>query len=348
MCGITGFIGRTKNKSISNKLITNLFEQSESRGKDASGFWAVEQEPEGSVLYYKEPIRSKKFIKKSFWLNFLKLNVNLCIAHARGASLGVGEPFYNENNHPFISPNALTAVIHNGRIDEEEYEELQKIYEVKTQCDSEMLLRIFLNSENSKKAIKDVFSFITKGHMACAIAKKENEENFLWLFRNKHRPLWCADVRDELGQIFFFSEFNIWLKAIEKTNMSFYSKIIEVPTEEIWEFKEKNNIIELNKTKVIEEKKEEKEFISYHKIKKENKYKKILSNLDENDQIIEKNIIKAKSKKILEIDEKCNDIINKIKNIKDYAKEDNANIIDKELTNAGELLKKVMHIVLKD
>jgi hypothetical protein len=61
----------------------------------------------------------------------------------------------------------------------------------------------------------------------------------LWLFRNKYRSLWLADLRKTLGQVFFFSVPQIWRDAIENCpEISPYVtggvKLIELPTEEIW------------------------------------------------------------------------------------------------------------------
>lgn len=134
---------------------------------------------------------------------------------------------------------------------------MKKKYHVNSQCDSEILLRIFEQAKHqySEKflneyigilperermaGIKDIFSYVTQGHMAVAIGEwKNNNGRNLWLFRNEHRPLWIADARNNLGQIFFFSDPSIWKSAAnaigDKSIIN--SKIIEVIDHEIWHF----------------------------------------------------------------------------------------------------------------
>jgi hypothetical protein len=182
------------------------------------------------------------------------------LCHARGASTGVGAPSVNKNNHPFLSPNKMTALIHNGRIPDSEYDTLTKKYETHSHCDSEIILRIFEAREKQTKdddlsvfdngdeqisdrlrGLRNVWSNVVKGHMAVAIAERIDVTNRrLWLFRNTHRPLWLIDLRKYMGQIFFCSTPEIWRNAFNKTNLASQYlkgkkiKMIELPTEEIW------------------------------------------------------------------------------------------------------------------
>ena len=264
MCGIAGFIGRSKNNKLSFELLSELFERLDSRGIDASGYWLSESGDNGSVYTHKQPGRSSEFVNSDIWKSNKNVEVNLALVHARGASRGSGNPLVNKNNHPFLSEKSNIALIHNGRIDE--YDSLKKKYHVNSQCDSEILLRIFEQAKHqySEKflneyigilperermaGIKDIFSYVTQGHMAVAIGEwKNNNGRNLWLFRNEHRPLWIADARNNLGQIFFFSDPLIWKSAVnvigDKSIIN--SKIIEVIDHEIWHFSldsEKQNI----------------------------------------------------------------------------------------------------------
>lgn len=264
MCGIAGFIGRSKNNKLSFELLSELFERLDSRGIDASGYWLAESGDNGSVYTHKQPGRSSEFVNSDIWKSNKNVEVNLALVHARGASRGSGNPLVNKNNHPFLSEKSNIALIHNGRIDE--YDSLKKKYHVNSQCDSEILLRIFEQAKHqySEKflneyigilperermaGIKDIFSYVTQGHMAVAIGEwKNNNGRNLWLFRNEHRPLWIADARNNLGQIFFFSDPLIWKSAVnvigDKSIIN--SKIIEVIDHEIWHFSldsEKQNI----------------------------------------------------------------------------------------------------------
>ena len=253
MCGIAGFIGESRDTGLSFRVLTALFEKAESRGLDASGFWMSECGSEGKVTHHKQPGRSSEYVRSKYWLSTASLKTNLAIVHARGASRGSGSPTVNKNNHPFVSETGNIALVHNGRIEPSEYEALVQKYKVKSECDSEILLRIFESSsvysdefldsyvgdcEHRRRiaGIKDIFSLINEGHMAVAIAEwlKDGERN-LWLFRNEHRPLWVADARAELGQTFFFSEPSMWRHAVSACGSELKRcKITEVPEYELW------------------------------------------------------------------------------------------------------------------
>lgn len=292
MCGLSGFIGKSKNPSISYQLITYLFERSEIRGIDAAGYWGVETGRMGKVVYYKEALRSSIFTRKENWTKLRDYNLNLLLVHARGASKGVGEPCINHNNHPFTSFDKSLALIHNGKIDDNEYNTLSLRYEVQSRCDSELILRIIESEEHCDSGfsarlngIKNVFNLINEGHMAVVLG--EREKRSIWAFRNRFRPLWLVDVRDCLGQIFFVSDPAIWHYAAKKVNYFKNQKIVDIPPEEVW-------YIELNDNDFPE-------FIKKYKIKKSKPYfiesdynynliKKsrnfdIITDLDDNDNI---------------------------------------------------------------
>lgn len=257
MCGIAGYIGKSKRPDVSFHLITKLFEKIETRGQDASGFWGT-QSGDGKVLYHKEPGRSTNFVKKDVWKDVQKLNPNLLMVHARGASYGVGLPSINKNNHPFVSEDLNTGLIHNGRIPDYVYDSLNKKYECLSSCDSEILLRIFMSASSYKSedievefseepdiatklmGIRDIWSTVARGHMAVGIGERLKDRRRLWLFRNQYRSLWLVDLRELLGQVFFVSTKAIWDDAIKECNpaKSLLSKhkvkLVELPTEEVW------------------------------------------------------------------------------------------------------------------
>lgn len=256
MCGISGYIGESKKPILTYQIITKLFEKSEIRGDDAAGYWGTKPGVNGNVLYHKEPVKSSEFVKKDMWNAVLQHNPNLLLVHARGASKGFGEPANNQNNHPFTNSNKSVGLIHNGRIDDSEYYPLKQKYKTTSQCDSEILLRIFESGELYPKnelfetfgaierpeglaGIRDIFSLINEGHMAVAIGERaDNGDRFLWLFRNDFRPIWIVDMRDQLGQVFFVSEPQIWDDAMRDCSgakgITRSQKLIELPAEEVW------------------------------------------------------------------------------------------------------------------
>jgi len=327
MCGITGYIGRSKNEKLTYKLLTRLFENSESRGIDAAGFWATECGINGSVVYHKEPIRASKFVKGVFWNEFSGISSDLVIAHARGASKGVGEPFFNENNHPFTSTNKSIALAHNGRIEDNEYYEIRNSYEVKTACDSEILLRIFEASilenfdkeEKELNSIKEIFGLVNEGHMAAAIGKRgDSGERSLWLFRNEYRPLWISDLRDELGQIFFFSEPSIWEESCRECSSNLISrcyKLIEISPQEIWQIRLFDRDIKVSKYRAEKtDEIETRKIAKYYTVPQDEPHFNVITKLDENDQIIKEEFINLWSEiDPNEVEEVVNNIVKKTK-----------------------------------
>lgn len=259
MCGICGFIGLSKKPKATFEIITNLFDYTEIRGTDASGIWATEIGEEGKVLYHKEPIRSGQFIHKEFWAKVGKFKINLLLAHARATSKGNGHARFNNNNHPFVSLDKRIGMVHNGSIDESG--DLAKKYQCLSDTDSEIILRIFEKGIDSSDpeylkadikevpewianrltGIKDIYGSIQRGAMAVAIGEREKSQRNLFLFRNEKRPLWMADLREGLGQVFFFSSPEIWYRAICECSAATKAilkdqKIIEIPSEEVWVF----------------------------------------------------------------------------------------------------------------
>lgn len=365
MCGLAGFIGRSKNPTVSYQLITRLFEKSDSRGIDAAGFWGTETGINGKVLYHKEPGRSSVFIKKEVWRKNSKFDFDLLFTHARGASKGVGLPCDNLNNHPFTSFDKSVGLIHNGRIDQNEYQLLKNKYELKSTCDSELILRIIEAAEyyETQKdldqrllGIRDVFNFINEGHMAVALGERfENGDRAIWLFRNKHRPLWIIDVRDLLGQIFFVSDPLIWKSAVKDCALDkfvFHSqKLVELPTEEIWHTKisSTNTTPEILQKFAVKKQKPISIISDFQKIVsvKKNRNFELVTGLDEDDHVNGNSAISS-----VDFHKKCNKIIYLINDIKknvvsrkDICDEDYRNMmnfIDTEIQKLEEFKKETL------
>jgi hypothetical protein len=341
ICGLAGFIGESKKPNISFHILSKLFEKSEVRGVDASGFYGTEKGSNGVVVFHKEPTRAREFVKKDVWRNLTKYNLNMLLCHARGASKGVGEPSTNINNHPFVSNDKSLVLIHNGRVDECEYQPLKQKYSVKSNCDSEILLRIIENPQvvddydilypsEIISGIKDVYSLINEGHMAVAVGKRGlNGERWLLLFRNAHRPLWVIDTRESLGQIFFISEPTIWEESIKESGsikgFTKSNKLIEIPENQIWCFR------------VDEDSPNAKSFVKFdvqkgesqpwendgHKceIVKGDSLCNFITELDENEQLQKKEPILNTDLRLDALDRKCDQIIDVVNNIRQYAEQ---------------------------
>jgi glucosamine 6-phosphate synthetase-like amidotransferase/phosphosugar isomerase protein len=122
MCGIAGFIGTSTNPDISHKIITKVFEELESRGRDAAGFWGCGEDQR--VVYQKQPIRSSQMVHQQEWKKLKEFRPNLLLTHARGASQGT--PQINKNNHPFTTTDYRVGMVHNGKVPNGQYECLTK------------------------------------------------------------------------------------------------------------------------------------------------------------------------------------------------------------------------------
>jgi glucosamine 6-phosphate synthetase-like amidotransferase/phosphosugar isomerase protein len=252
MCGIAGFIGLSKKPKATYEIMTNLFDFLEFRGTDASGIWATEAGKNGKVYYHKEPIKSSQFVQKDFWKKTRRSKLNLLLAHARSTSKGGGHASNNGNNHPFVSLDKRIGMVHNGTIEEATF--LSKKYQCISETDSEVILRIFEKGMEDKLelddiperishrlgGIKDVWATITEGAMAVALGEREDDsQRNLFLFRNDQRPLWLADLRVGLGQVFFFSSPDIWYRAMGACSQGVKSvvkdqKLVEIPPDEVW------------------------------------------------------------------------------------------------------------------
>ena len=256
MCGIGGYIGRSNDPELSFEIITEVFDGLEVRGTDAAGFWGTEAGEDGKITFHKEPGKSSDFVKQQVWHRGAELDLDMLIVHARGASIGAGHASTNANNHPFTSTDKTIGLVHNGRIPESEYSPLANLYEVKSKCDSEILLRIFEHGAEKDglehfdhaeavishrlAGVRNIWSHVIRGHMAVGIGERLNHgHRRMWLFRNKFRSLWLIDLRKYLGQVFICSTPEIWHDAIKRCKLASpllkkKIKMIELPTEEVW------------------------------------------------------------------------------------------------------------------
>lgn len=307
MCGIFGAIGRSKDPKATYELLNSLYLKTEHRGTDATGFYAC-YPGDGEVIYDKEPLKASEYVKqRDIWNSVFKqsADVDLIINHCRQTSQGGGPERINKNNHPHWSDDRKVAMVHNGKIPE--FNALKSKYDVNSECDSEILLRMFESARLIVKdrekelkeefptltpflaervtGLKEIFSRVNYGAMAVAIAERgDDNSRYLWLFRDDERPLHVVDMRSTLGQIFYCSTAEIWRNAIEatpavKNYVPQDQVIIEFPSLQIWllgldpskEDEEKWNIrkFKITKTKYIDwqEKDDEDDKITFKRAK---------------------------------------------------------------------------------
>lgn len=220
MCGLVGFIGQSSDQKISEKLTTALFRHTEVRGTDASGFYCVGDFADKNILYHKKPVKSSIYVEQQEYKNLWKNQLTAGMFHCRAASVGVGVPLFNENNHPFVSYDNKKALMHNGLICKNDYDNLKEFYDVETACDSEILLRILEQEEDIFDKLKIFYENTENSAYAAAFLDVDNTYRNLHLFRNEQRPLYLLDVTHEINQVFFFSTLDILFAALQEINFS--------------------------------------------------------------------------------------------------------------------------------
>lgn len=322
MCGILGFIGKSVNPKASFELANALLVKTEVRGEHATGFYACEAGGEGDIFFDKEPVKSSFYVNRDIWSKGLgECDFDLLVAHCRYSSTGVGTEKFNKNNHPHISSDKRTALIHNGRVPE--YQVLKTRYDMSSDCDSELLLRI-LESIDEKTSLstegiiqkdpssqlelplacrlhglKEVFARINYGAMAVAVADRADDGGrYLWLFRDdSDRPIHVIDLRKTLGQVVFCSTTDIWKSALDicpqiNSYINPDQCIIEFPSYQAWliGFDAKGKWIlrkyRINKTKMYESKQGESDDIKFTRKKGVAAPAKVISRLAENEELI--------------------------------------------------------------
>ncbi|OFX56505.1 MAG: hypothetical protein A2046_14175 [Bacteroidetes bacterium GWA2_30_7] len=271
MCGIFGLVFHNpKNFHVkSKKLINSLFIESESRGKEASGFCFIN---ETNIFIGKTSNPSNILIKnqdyKDCFNNFIKTNSSFytCFGHARLVTHGY-EHFY-ENNQPVIFKNYI--LVHNGIV--VNYNELWKKYFPdlipKTNLDTEIIPALydyFLSKSNDyRKAISEVFS-ITEGVINITLFNTKEQSiilttnnGSLYYFTNSEYFIWASEysiIKNSLSknkipfknnEIIKIQNSEIIKKNIE-SNINFCSQeIIQIDFDEKLKLKYINTSLEYN------------------------------------------------------------------------------------------------------
>lgn len=222
MCGIMGFVGKSKDPRRTYELATRLFKETQQRGRDASGFFSVKEN--GTRAFDKTNVPSSRFVDRRSWKNHCGDSVAL-IAHTRATTQG--PEIHNVNNHPHVTHDANLAIVHNGMISRD-YEIIKK-ENLSTigQCDSEVILRViekYKGYNDTQHGIKKAFDIVCGSgcwsSMACLALSKERGDYKLYAFRNSTNPIFVVDLRNELGQLFFCSTEYIWNNAIRTMSNS--------------------------------------------------------------------------------------------------------------------------------
>lgn len=193
MCGIAGYIGV---KPINKDVIHSMLEGIESRGGHSWGYAT-------SDTFFKQIGKVPSFQKDLNFETRLPKDCNLVIMHSRWATHGQASDIACA--HPFVS--ARWAIVHNGIID-------NRHNSMKTQCDSEAILKILIECNDIKKVAEQL-----RGMFRVAIIDKELKRLHII---NDHSPIWMG--RTNLTNFYFASESKhlpkfCWIKEAEQMSI---------------------------------------------------------------------------------------------------------------------------------
>jgi len=204
MCGICGIIAEPREEYQSRiyNLMTQLLLETEVRGKHATGWASMDYD--GRLGFHKEPVSANEFVAGDNWVGLSYLSLPpFFVGHCRYATNG--NPKENKNNHPFVSTDGSLALVHNGVIrGHKRLAEAENI-KLKTNCDSEIVLRVIEKAKDSAEGIRNTFDKVflaTHRDGACALI--DTKQNSVYLFRNTMRPLNMIRI-PELGNALVFA-----------------------------------------------------------------------------------------------------------------------------------------------
>lgn len=214
MCGIIGCVGTPseKDKHLSFNILTNLIRETQRRGRHATGYFDVSIDKE--IRTHKAPLKADEYIHTDEWKQICTGSRAL-IGHTRFTTQGPQS--ININNHPHISPCGNVGLVHNGVV--YLYDQYKTKYDLISDCDSEIILKMILGENTVIDGINKVFKLLGPGgDFACELINHDpiTKKTDFYFFRDDGRPGKLIDARQVCGQIFICSEDNIWKDAVTK------------------------------------------------------------------------------------------------------------------------------------
>lgn len=232
MCGIAGFffVGESIKQKERNKdifrIMTSLFEETQSRGTDAAGFSYINEH--GNLITTKGPITAKKMVLEEKWKRLEDNMPESLIAHCR--AMTTGSELDNFNNHPLVV-NKKLALVHNGMISNHIELKTRFKLDTKGQVDSEvipLLIKYYLGGKEDATPDEiavavNKTSVMLNGGFACAMLDRDTKDS-LYLF-NHSNPISLAYSK-ELETIFFASTKFIIEEAFDKVSLK--EKVLDI------------------------------------------------------------------------------------------------------------------------
>jgi hypothetical protein len=186
MCGIAGVHVKSAHlgRFPLDRFVDELFLGIEHRGRDASGYVAVNDE--GEVMMQKAPVKASLFTRKR---KTIPNSARTVLLHTRLATQGL--PAFSENNHPVLYETCF--VTHNGHIhnDDEIFKELDipRNAEVDSAAIAAALSYHGIASWDDVKAALESL----RGGFAIAAIDPEQKKGRLLLARGTSSPLWVLN-----------------------------------------------------------------------------------------------------------------------------------------------------------
>jgi glucosamine 6-phosphate synthetase-like amidotransferase/phosphosugar isomerase protein len=216
MCSIIGAAGpiaglSPKLRQEFHEFLSCLFTMAECRGRDAAGFWVWRGD---HYVYEKRPTAAQDLIQRSVRWKSLRFNPGtLYLCHTRAAT--DGDPNHNVNNHPHIGKHSV--MVHNGCVWSWQSIMNAEKLELKSECDSEILLRLAEAKEDIVEGLQHLYQTTHESNgtasIACAFVDRR-EPNKILLSRNTGSP--CYIYRSErFNCTFFCSTEQIFEKALD-------------------------------------------------------------------------------------------------------------------------------------
>ncbi len=211
MCGIVGVISKggygftmSEKKAFEELLFFDML-----RGDDATGIAVISKEGDVKVAKTAMNAYTMSFCPEyQSLIQYAYTEGKVAIGHNRKRTIGENK---DENAHPFVVNNEFVFV-HNGTL----YSHKQL---ADTTVDSEALaIHIHKALGEGKEDALDAAMAKVFGAWACVFY--DMRTSTLYLMRNKERPLWLCELKNNEGYI-FTSEYGIGVAAAARNGMPF-------------------------------------------------------------------------------------------------------------------------------
>lgn len=236
MCGIFGVVASNNSKISANslnRLMKKLFEQSETRGKDASGVLAIVSD---EILIFKQAQRASVMLKTQSFAevmdhaqrSFVAGNVFAMAGHTRMVTNGSED---NENNNQPVVKDDM-VLLHNGIIVNdlelwEKHPECHRQYQVDTEVFGALLTEGVRVGELMPSAIRQAFGSIQGANTIAAI---NSGTEHIWLGTSNGSLYYWSEPT--LGMSMFGSE-----KYILEQALSVLSHLLKAETTTVQQVK---------------------------------------------------------------------------------------------------------------